>query len=317
MREGSVMKLIFIVLLFLSGCTSLGVHIQKYVQNSPSANKVWLDADFACKGNQPAKADPDDCVAAWLFARRPWQIVGVSTTGGNDTGEVAFHAGLATVTAISQSISIYRGEDSCSSPMVIAFAKVVSASPKEVTYLALGPLTNLATVIRCRPEVALMIKEVVFVGGRRDGQRFKPNPNWVWHLEMRDLNFEVDPSAAREVFALKIPVVMIGFEAGLAVPIHASAFAETNIPEYLKERLREWSSLSWVLWGVEGVLPFDPVAVAYVLWPQEFTCEAVITNIKGGNLVVQNVNFSSKTFCTVKDPNQLRAEILTLLVRKD
>ena len=80
----------------------------------------------------------------------------------------------------------------------------VQKYPKQLTIVALGPLTNLADALKIRPEIQELVKEVVFMGGNpfSPGNR---NP-------AAEANVFSDPEAADFVMGHNWPMTMVGLE---------------------------------------------------------------------------------------------------------
>jgi inosine-uridine nucleoside N-ribohydrolase len=161
---------------------------------------VWIDTDPSI--GAPYR-EVDDAFALVLAFHSPeLQIRGLSTTYGNarlkrttqvarelvqQFGSVAglsetdVHAGAAT-----------RRDDS----RTAASEALANALRKQrLTYLALGPLTNLAAFLKQHPELAGRIDRVVLVGGRSPGTVFAFGPNGG--LQIHDANVVKDPDAVR------------------------------------------------------------------------------------------------------------------------
>lgn len=81
--------------------------------------------------------------------------------------------------------------------------RVVRANPEEITIVAVGPLTNIATVLKVDPAIAPMIKSFVLMGGSLSGGNITP---------AAEFNFYVDPEAARIVFDAGVPITMVGLD---------------------------------------------------------------------------------------------------------
>jgi inosine-uridine nucleoside N-ribohydrolase len=80
----------------------------------------------------------------------------------------------------------------------------VNANPKQVTIIALGPLTNVAMAIRQEPGLAQKIKRLAIMGGvigslPDGGGNAQPNA---------EFNFWVDPEAAHVVLRSGIPITL-------------------------------------------------------------------------------------------------------------
>jgi inosine-uridine nucleoside N-ribohydrolase len=81
--------------------------------------------------------------------------------------------------------------------------RVVRANPGEITIVAVGPLTNIATVLKVDPAIAPMIKSFALMGGSLSGGNITP---------AAEFNFYVDPEAARIVFDSGVPITMVGLD---------------------------------------------------------------------------------------------------------
>lgn len=88
-------------------------------------------------------------------------------------------------------------------PATQLISRIVRANPREVTIVAIGPLTNIGTLLRSDPEIARMIPQIVIMGGSLSGGNITP---------AAEFNLYVDPEAARIVFDSGIPVTMVGLD---------------------------------------------------------------------------------------------------------
>jgi inosine-uridine nucleoside N-ribohydrolase len=80
---------------------------------------------------------------------------------------------------------------------------IVRKYPGEVTLLTIGPLTNIATALNGDPELAVMVRSLVMMGGSLSGGNITP---------AAEFNIYVDPEAARIVFQSGIPITMVGLD---------------------------------------------------------------------------------------------------------
>lgn len=161
-----------------------------------------------------------------------------------------------------------------------ALAAALRTTP--MTILALGPMTNVATVLQRHPELARRIVRVIAVAGRRPGQRFTTGTtNKQGH---RDFNFELDPRAFQVLLDSPVEVVLAPFE------ISSKIWIDTNDLDRLEATgspmaraivapSRAWLALWTRLFGVSGFNPFDTLAVAYAASPVGFTCEKLPARI--------------------------------------
>jgi inosine-uridine nucleoside N-ribohydrolase len=88
-------------------------------------------------------------------------------------------------------------------PAAVFIRQIVRKYPNEITFITLGPLTNVATALNSDAELAGMIKGVVMMGGSLSGGNITP---------AAEFNIYVDPEAARIVFQSGIPLTMVGLD---------------------------------------------------------------------------------------------------------
>jgi inosine-uridine nucleoside N-ribohydrolase len=102
--------------------------------------------------------------------------------------------------------------------------KIVRANPGEITIVAVGPLTNVATLLKEDPSIATLIKAIVMMGGSLSGGNITP---------CAEFNYYVDPEAARIVFDSGVPLTMVGLDVTRKVLLHEEnikAFEAANNP---------------------------------------------------------------------------------------
>ena len=111
----------------------------------------------------------------------------------------------------------------------------IERQPGEVTFLELGPMTNLALALRMRPDIETKIKRLVFMGGN---VHVPGNAS-----SMAEFNFWFDPEAAQIVLRSRIPQkVMFGLDICDTAPIKKAQFdrianAHTPITDLYREDL--------------------------------------------------------------------------------
>ncbi|MFY9511649.1 MAG: nucleoside hydrolase [Rubrivivax sp.] len=87
---------------------------------------------------------------------------------------------------------------------VQALIDAVRAHPGQVTLLAVGPLTNVATAFALAPELPSLLQQLVIMGGSTIGGNA---------TAAAEFNIYADPEAAARVFDCGVPVVMFGLNA--------------------------------------------------------------------------------------------------------
>jgi inosine-uridine nucleoside N-ribohydrolase len=88
-------------------------------------------------------------------------------------------------------------------PAAEMICEIVRKYPGEITLIAIGPLTNIATALNADPAIAGLVRAVVMMGGSLSGGNVTP---------AAEFNVYVDPEAARIVFQSGIPITMVGLD---------------------------------------------------------------------------------------------------------
>ena len=254
--------------------------------------RVVIDTDVAI--GHPER-DVDDALAIIMAANsEQLNICGITLTYGNESlenvsrsmGELSSIAGLSNVPMGKGARS--AADFGKTTEATLLLEEVCKSGP--VTLLCLGPVTNLATFLERKPELAKDIEEVVLVAGRRRGQKFRTGNYSKSHP---DLNFEKDPDSVRRLIDSGTPLVFAPFEVSSKVWIteHILELIRRNgttTARYLSENCRPWlefwkGTFSTPLLPVEGFNPFDCLAVAW-LTDRDLLCwESAILQVEEGD----------------------------------
>jgi inosine-uridine nucleoside N-ribohydrolase len=230
----------------------------------------------------------DDAIAIMLAALHPdLELLGVTTVHGNHPVSVTTDNTLRVLDHIGRSdVGVYAGADAPYSPRLAPpdsrilqphlplpeptsqqqeadaaswLAKTLSASP--VTYIATGPLTNLAAALDLEPGIVDTVEEVVFLGGtQRIANVTALAERNVWN----------DPAAADKVFTA-------GFKRLVVVPLDATYRAQVSADDAARlaalgtpagkaaatlvhERIGQYADS-----GTQQAPVHDPLTVAYVI----------------------------------------------------
>lgn len=245
---------------------------------------IWIDTDPAC-GSGTTK-DVDDCWALLAALRSPELTVrGISTVFGNQDGtRVPAFAQEVLARFMdgsgegARSLQIVPGSttksDSEWHPSQASRALASALERERLTIVALGPLTNIATLIKHRPDLTTRIERIVFVGGKRPGQLFHPGHQWWFHFG--DFNVSHDPDAAEMVLYSGAPITLVPFELATKVTVGLSDLdrlrAGDGAARWLSDVSQPWLSFWRGILRKRGFHPFDVLAVAYLVMPEHFTC---------------------------------------------
>lgn len=142
-------------------------------------------------------------------------------------------------------------------------ARLLRDHPDRITLVPIGPLTNIALLLRLHPELAGRIGHIVLMGGSiGEGNT----------TVSAEFNIYADPEAADIVFTSGVPITMIGLDvthqalldrasAGRLRELGgASARIAAELTDYALDRNLEWS-------GATTTAIHDAVAVAHLAIP--------------------------------------------------
>ncbi len=221
---------------------------------------VWVDAD-------PCRFC-DDNIAVVMMARSPKKVTidGISAVSGNTWSREGvdymnatlkmLHLSLRTELGAqkplvhTQEMSKHEGplefagsfatphppmEPLSAETAVSSIEKAIEHANGQLTIVAIGPLTNLAQLLRQRPELAKRIKQIVIMGGN---VHVPGNSN-----KTAEFNFWYDPEAAQVVLASAIPKkILFGLDICNQAVFTKAVFdrivaAHTPVTEFYKENL--------------------------------------------------------------------------------
>jgi pyrimidine-specific ribonucleoside hydrolase len=245
---------------------------------------VWIDTDPAI--GEPDRDVDDGLALIQAFHSPELDVKGISVVFGNASLERGLPiAGRLVRDFGPRGLKVYGGAAAPADPPVDTDAsRAIAAALRQapLTILALGPMTNVATVLARHPELASRITRVIAVAGRRPGQRFTTGTtNPQGH---RDFNFELDPRGFQRLLESNVEVVLAPFEISSKVWISAGdldrlAGSRSAAARSLVAPSRAWLALWTRLFGVDGFNPFDTLAVAYAVSAQGFGCEVLPARI--------------------------------------
>ena len=252
---------------------------------------IWIDTDPAI--DAPYR-EVDDAFALVLAFHSPdVQIAGISTTFGN--------AGVERTTTVARDLARRFGADagiddrdvflgapsrqSSGIPTAATAALSRALARERLTYVALGPLTNLATCLKIHPELALRIDRVIFVGGRTAGRPLK-----FGALQIHDANVLKDPASVQVLFDTRIPIVLAPAEAGgrLVLTREAANELASDGPAaaFLQRNSRFWLWFWTIVVKNPGGPLFDSLAIIAATTPADVPAEPRYARIDAGELIL-------------------------------
>jgi inosine-uridine nucleoside N-ribohydrolase len=155
-----------------------------------------------------------------------------------------------------------------------ALVEHVRARPGEVTVLAIGPLTNIATAMLLEPEWADDVARIVIMGGAFDARNV-----------LQELNTSYDPEATDIVLSSAAPVTIVPLDVTLQTflrldDVDALDRAGSPLATYLGQTVRPW--VSWLAQRFRriGCALHDPLAMAAILDPDVITTRTACAGIE-------------------------------------
>ncbi|MBX3413217.1 MAG: nucleoside hydrolase [Pirellulales bacterium] len=237
---------------------------------APKPRDVWLDVDTAT-----GFGDVDDgLMVIQAFHSPEVRIRGISVVFGNTTLERAVPIAREIVERFGpEGLSVQAGAASAEelgqeTDATRALAGALEERP--LTVLAVGPVTNIGTLLKRHPELASRIERLIMVAARRPGQRFKSSD--TQQVPHRDFNFELDPAAMQIILDTQIPLVFAPWEVSSHVWLGRDELARLRGASKAGAWIAETSEYWIALWERDitprGFNPFDTLALGWVTHPQ-------------------------------------------------
>jgi pyrimidine-specific ribonucleoside hydrolase len=244
---------------------------------------VWIDTDPSV---QRGVHEVDDGFAlVQAFHSPELQIRGISIVFGNAPLVTALPIGREIVQRFGPAdmpvFSGAAGAQELGQETDASRALAAALKKERLTILALGPGTNIATVLRNHPELASRIDRIIAVAGRRPGQHFVTGKA---KLPFRDFNFEMDSEAFQVILDSGVPLVLAPWEVSSKVWLNQSDLdrlvAADAALDWLAKPALDWLGFWKLAFAVDGFNPFDTLAVAYAVTPKLLRCEALPSKIE-------------------------------------
>lgn len=264
---------------FLVGLSWMSV---SFADETDGKIDVWLDVDTAT-----GVGDVDDgLMLIQVFHSPELHVRGLSVVFGNTSLERAVPIAKEIVRKFGPAeLSVVAGaatHDQLGEQTDAVSAMAAALEEKPMVILAVGPVTNVASLVMLHPELQDRIESIVMVAARRPGQKFvsserqkRPHP---------DANFDHDPEAMRVLLDTKIPLVFAPWEVSSKVWITRDDLATLRKTGGSGAWIAE-TSVYWITgWELaitnKGFNPFDTLAAGWVTHPDLFESVPVTVRIE-------------------------------------
>jgi purine nucleosidase len=243
------------------------------VQDLSSQKKVWFDTDLMIGIPERRPREVDDALALMLAINNPKaiKIVGLSTITNTDYAVKTANF-LLKKYAQKQKIPVFGGSDKANDLGIeneASQALTNALSKEKLTILAIGPLTNIGTVVKNHPELVTQIEEVIVCAGRTQNYPFKFGTG---DIIVGDYNFETDVESFRAVLESGVKMVFAGFESseGIVLGKNDINFLNNQSNKWIYQELRLWQDSFVDIFGSPAFVAWDTTPVGYLTHPQYF-----------------------------------------------
>lgn len=243
--------------------------------NMNAPRKVWFDTDMMIGLPENAPREVDDGVTLIMALRQPSvELVGISLITEVAYGEEVTHKLLKWYNKSGKDIPVYKGSNLANDVGVendATRALAAALEQQKLTILAIGPVTNVATVLKNRPELASQIEEIAFCIGRTPGLEFRPG---LGNYPVGDYNFERDVESFRILLEADVPLMFSGFECSSYLflgPVDIDRLNEgSEGDKWVYDQLVPWIARGHKLFGSNGFIPYDTTVLGYLTHPEYF-----------------------------------------------
>lgn len=255
---------------------------------------ITIDGLIACAGNQVREKTLENTlnlaealgIEAPVFAGAPGPLVRKQVVAGTIHGKSGFDGPV---------FPPRKRQEAKGNGIIWAVEHVIN-NPGEITYVSVGPWTDLATCIKADERFAPSLKEIVLMGGAVD------HPGNT--TPSAEFNVYADPEAASIVMQCGAPITMMGLDVTLQVLLTDDVLdrvrkePESNYKRIFLDSMGFYISS---LIKATGNMPamHDPCCIAYLADPEifEFSYRPIVVETKGESTY-------GKTTGGVEDRNQ-------------
>jgi inosine-uridine nucleoside N-ribohydrolase len=292
------------------------------------AATVWIDTDASI--GSPIR-EVDDAFALVLAFHSPEiQIAGLSTTYGNapldQTTRVAHDLvgrfGRSSGLTVDRVFAGARSAHDVDRKSAASEALAAALQKRKATYIALGPLTNLATFLKLHPDAAHRIERVIFVGGQMQGTSLAFGPTRSFHIH--DANVFKDAAATKTVLESNIPLTLVPIATAANLLVDGTDLRQLersgDAGNHLSRRSKIWLWFWRHVAKTNGGPIFDALAIVPTARPELLSIGTRYARMDhAGNLVVtpRLINGARPVrYCTGFAPETKRVIMQRLMARQ-
>lgn len=229
--------------------------------------QIILDCDNTF--GLPFKEIDDGLTLIYLLGRPDIQLMGVTTTFGNGTTDQSYEQTIQLLRKVQHpEIPVWRGQSQPGNPPNEAadfLAKSAADSPKQISILATGPLTNLQAAARIDPHFFQNLAGITCMGGYLQPLRI----GW---RSLPELNLSADSQAAFTVLQAPCPIVLMTAQICLQAYFSWGDFRSIRfLNAELRRIIWNWLLAFGFYCGIGRFFLWDLVPAVYLSFPELFT----------------------------------------------
>ena len=237
--------------------------------------RVWFDTDIMIGMPDKEAREVDDGITLIMALKQPQiEIVGISNITYVDYGYGVIQKILNWHNK-GKAIPVYKGSayaNDLGTENDGTRALYEALKKEKLTILALGPMTNVATLVKNHPDIIPQIERVVICAARTPDLPFNPGNG---KLNVFDYNYEFDTASMDVLLNSTIPLEFAGYEPSSYTHIGnidlASLDRTNEADKWLFDVVQPWMELNEKYFGVRGFIPFDCSTLGIVTHPEYFT----------------------------------------------
>jgi inosine-uridine nucleoside N-ribohydrolase len=237
--------------------------------------KVWFDTDIMIGMPDKEAREVDDGITLIMALKQPnIEIVGISNVTYVDYGYNVIQK-ILNWHNTGKKVPVYKGSSFAGDLGIeneATKALYTALKTEKLTILALGPMTNIGTLVKNHPDIISQIERIVICAARTPDLVFNPGKG---NLNVFDYNYEFDTPSMDILLESSIPLEFAGYEASSYTHIGSIDLASLDLSlaadRWLYDIVQPWMELNEKYFGVRGFIPFDCSTLGLVTHPSYFT----------------------------------------------
>ena len=246
-----------------------------FVSISSAQTKVWFDTDLMIGMPDKRPREVDDGITLIMALKQPSiKIVGISSITYVDYSFDVIQK-IVKWHNKGEAIPVYKGSafaNDLGTENDGTRALYAALKKEKLTILALGPLTNIATVLTNHPEISTQIDRIAICAARTPDLLFNPGNG---KLNVFDYNYEFDEASMEVLLKSSVQLEFAGYEPSSYTHIGTIDLQcldqSLEADKWLYDVVQPWMAANERAFGVRGFIPFDCSTLGLVTHPDYFT----------------------------------------------